>query len=219
MSASDTPPEGLSVRTPDELLAMTFRASDIYLDDGIIAKGQCGAIIGPAGVGKSRIVTQMACSLILGTQFMGIQVGTHDKKCLFLQAENSNRRLKDQLSKQIETYTAAQRKHINAHLSFTTQENDRDANLRMNTSANINKIARVMNQIKPDVIFVDPLNAFAKGSLTSADGMLATLHGLCKLVAVGKKLCCFVKQLPAHCPFILYQQLHYDRNDVLIRGR
>lgn len=172
------PPDELSVRSPEEILAMSFSDSDLYLGDGLFAKGQCGAVIGPAGVGKSRIVTQIACSFILGTPFMGVEVGASDKTCLFLQSENSNRRLKDQLSKQIATYTDAQRKRINARLHIKTVENDRDANLRMNSSANIDAIARLMNEIEPDVIFVDPLNAFAKGSLTSADGMLATLHGL-----------------------------------------
>ena len=119
------PPDELSVRRPEEILAMSFSDSDLFQGDGLFAKGQYGAVIGPAGVGKSRIVTQIACSFILGTLFMGIEVGASDKKRLFLQSENSNRRLKDQLSKQIATYTDAQRKRINDLLHIKTVENDR----------------------------------------------------------------------------------------------
>jgi hypothetical protein len=77
------PPDELSVRSPEEILAMNFLDSDLYLGDGLFAKGQCGAVIGPAGVGKSRIVTQIACSFILGTPFLGIEVGAADKNACF----------------------------------------------------------------------------------------------------------------------------------------
>lgn len=178
MSALITPPQGLSVRTPNELLKMSFPASDIYVGDGIIAKGQCGALIGPGGVGKSTLSMQLAISLALGTPFLGLTVETSEKKCLFLQTENSNRRLSEQVKKQLGCRTQLQQRQINKHLRIHTLEHDGDASLRLSTPENANAIARMVNAFAPDVLFVDPLNAFAKGSLTNADGMLDTLQAL-----------------------------------------
>lgn len=166
------------MRTPNELLKMSFPASDIYVGDGIIAKGQCGAFIGPGGVGKSTLSMQLAISLALGTPFLGLPVGTSGKKCLLLQTENSNRRLNAQFEKQLSFRTQSQQKQINRSLRVHTVEHDGDTSLRLSTPENANAIARMVNAFAPDVLFVDPLNAFAKGSLTNADGMLDTLQAL-----------------------------------------
>ena len=185
MSASITPHQALSVRSPNELLAMSFPESDVYLADGVIAKGQVAAIIGPGGVGKSTLATQLSISLVLGVPFLGMPVGTSDRKCLVLQTENSNRRLSAQFQKQLSIFEEAQTKRIDECLRIHTIEHTGDSSLRLSRSANANAVAKTVHEFAPDVLFVDPLNAFAKGSLSNGDSMLDTLHELQRIATAG----------------------------------
>lgn len=159
---------------------MTFSPADNYLGGGLIAKGQGSALLGPAGVGKSMLSTQLAFSLVLQTPFIGLPVGCADRKCLFMQAENSNFRLKTQLQSQLSAFSEEEKRRINAHVDFHTLERAQDTELRLK-GRRADAVARMLNQTKPDVLFVDPLNAFAKGSLNSDDGMLETLHEITRL--------------------------------------
>lgn len=167
----------LTVRTPSELLEMSFFASDNYVADGLIAKGQRAVILGPGGIGKSMLATQMGFSLILGTPFLGLPVGCEDKKVFFLQAENSNYRLAAQLTRQLAGVDEDEKSRIDEHLRLHTLEHAHDSALRLK-GGNASAVARLLSKAKPDVLFIDPLNAFAKGSLNSDDGMLDTLHEL-----------------------------------------
>lgn len=170
----------LSIRTPQELLGMTFSPADNYLGGGLIAKGQGSAILGPGAVGKSMLSTQIAFSLVLGAPFLGLPVESADLKCLFLQAENSNFRLKTQLQSQLSVLSEEEKRRINAHIRIHTLEHAQDTELRLK-GRRADAVARMLNQSKADVLFVDPLNAFAKGSLNTDDGMLETLHELTRL--------------------------------------
>ncbi len=159
---------------------MTFSPADNYLGGGLIAKGQGSAILGPGAVGKSMLSTQLAFSLVLQTPFLGLPVESADLKCLFLQAENSNFRLKTQLQSQLSVLGDEEKKRINAHIRIHTLERAQDSELRLK-GRRADAVARMLNQSKPDVLFVDPLNAFAKGSLNTDDGMLDTLHEITRL--------------------------------------
>ena len=170
----------LSLRTPMELLEMEFSPTDNYVGNGIIAKGQASAIIGPPGIGKSMIITQLGMSMVLERPFMDLPVNCADKKSLFLQAENSNYRLRIQLNGQFSSLTEDEKRRVDAHFTFHTIENGHDSELRLK-GRSADAIARCLNRVKPDVLFVDPLNAFAKGSLNTDDGMLDTLQELVRL--------------------------------------
>lgn len=170
----------LSLRSPIELMTMEFSQEDIYVGDGLIAKGQSSAIIGPAGVGKSLFITQLGMSIVLGSPFLGLPVNCSDKKCLYLQAENSNHRLNRQLNSQFASLSEAERKRVDAHMTFHTIEHEQDFDLRL-SGRKADAIARCFNKVQPDVVFVDPLNAYAKGSLNTDEGMLETLKDLVRL--------------------------------------
>ncbi|WP_395733397.1 AAA family ATPase [Prosthecobacter sp.] len=173
----NTDTQDLTVRSPSELLEMSFPASDNYVADGVIAKGQRAAMIGPAGIGKSMTITQLAYSCILGTPFLDLPVGCEDKNILILQAENSNRRLASQLTRQLSGFTDDEKRRIDEHLSIHTLEQSQDSALRMK-GGNANAVARLLSKTKPDIVFIDPLNAFAQKNLNTDDGMLDTLHEL-----------------------------------------
>jgi RecA-family ATPase len=83
----------ITVRSPDEILAMKFNPEDRYLLDGILSKGQPMTLIGPGGVGKSRLLLQLAAAMVSGRDFIGIPLPQRRLRWLFLQTENSNPRV------------------------------------------------------------------------------------------------------------------------------
>ena len=96
--ASNGEQDSLTIRTPDELLAMTFDDSDRILGDGVLTSGQSLVICGQGGIGKSRIVLQMAVACRAGLPFISFETRGQDLRWLILQAENSNRRLNADLA-------------------------------------------------------------------------------------------------------------------------
>jgi RecA-family ATPase len=50
---------------------MRFSDNDFVLRNGYMAKGDPIAICGPAGVGKSRLVMQLAIDVLIGREFLG----------------------------------------------------------------------------------------------------------------------------------------------------
>ena len=46
----------LTLRTPGEILKMKFDDKDLYLENGVFAKGQPFTLLGPGGLGKSRLL-------------------------------------------------------------------------------------------------------------------------------------------------------------------
>ena len=94
--AEDSPKaDGLTIRTPDEILAMTFDDSDRLLGDRLLAKGQSLVMAGPGGIGKSRLLLQLAVSTRAGLPFISFETRGQELRWLILQTENSNRRLQD----------------------------------------------------------------------------------------------------------------------------
>ena len=65
----------------------------------MIAAGQSTTILGPGGIGKSRLLLQLAAACITGREFLGLPTRAQGKRWLILQAENSNRRLRTDLEK------------------------------------------------------------------------------------------------------------------------
>ena len=63
----------------------------------MLAAGRMVSFLGPGGVGKSRMVLQMAICCILGEKFLGIDSHARGKKWLIIQTENNNRRLSSDL--------------------------------------------------------------------------------------------------------------------------
>jgi RecA-family ATPase len=111
----DTEPEKpstfvpLTVRKPSEILAMEFSDEDFLLAGGYLSKGDPIAICGAAGVGKSRLSMQLIIALVTGRLFLGWQTNGKGTRWLILQTENSNRRLKYELSNMMSDLTKAER--------------------------------------------------------------------------------------------------------------
>ena len=167
-----------------ERLSRSRSPPTIKIGDGLFAKKQAMSLLGPGGVGKSRLTTQFAISTCLGRSFLGLPVSCDGLKWLIIQAENSNRRLQADLNKHLTVFTSGDKARIKECLHFHTLEHERDDRLRLSDGKNAQAIARTISQYRPDVVVFDPLNAFGKGNLNTDDGMESTVAELTRICRI-----------------------------------
>ncbi|HEY5504341.1 MAG TPA: AAA family ATPase, partial [Sedimentisphaerales bacterium] len=176
---------GLTFRTPDEILAMQFDDSDRILGDRLLATGQSLVIAGAGGIGKSRLLLQMACACRGGLPFIGFETRGQDLKWLILQAENSNRRLKDDLAALRLWIGPEHWPQVNAGLSIHTLETDCDGFLSLDNEQAQARIRETIARFKPDVVCFDSLYNFAAGDLNTDRDMAETLLAISRLTKAG----------------------------------
>lgn len=165
----------LTIRTVDEILAMTFDDADLILGNGYLQRGERCAVCGMGGVGKSRLAMQLACCCRAGRDFLGWRTNGRDLRFLFLQTENSCRRLKADLEKMLSAFTPEEQKHIKAGLFFHTLECDDDGFLMLDAE-NLERVADAITRTEADVVVYDPLRDFSLDDLNSDKVMSDTLR-------------------------------------------
>ena len=171
----------LSIRTPSQILAMEIPETDKYLSNGIFAKGQPSSIVGPAGVGKSRLLLQLIVCLLTGRPFLGWPMKRHDEKWLIVQTENGNARLQNDLKAMAAWVGKKAFADVNRNLLLHTLHTQEDSFLSLTEEGNELAIDATIYEHRPAGVVFDPFNAFGIGSLNTDAGMLQTcrkLYGL-----------------------------------------
>jgi len=175
----------LTFRSPDELLAMQFDDSDRILGDRLLVSGQSLVIAGAGGIGKSRILLQLAAACRAGLPVFGFETRGQELRWLIIQAENSNRRLKDDLSALRAWIGDEHWPQVNAGLCIHTLETDCDGFLSLDSPQAEIRIRDAIEHFKPDVIGFDSLYNFAAGDLNSDRDMADTLLTVSRLTKAG----------------------------------
>src|ERR1035437_4820213 len=148
-------PGRLTLREPDEILAMIFDDSDIYLANRLLADGQPLVIAAQGGAGKSRLALQLVAAIISGREFIGFQTGKPKSRWLFLQTENSNRRLKFYLEHLQRWLGDADWQKFNEQVVIHTLENDTDGFVNLDSRENQIAITAAIEDATPDGIVID----------------------------------------------------------------
>jgi len=174
----------LTIRTIDEILAMTFDAADLILPNGYLTLGDATAICGPGGIGKTRLTMQLAMCCRAGRDFLGWTTNGRDQRFFFLQTENQSRRLQAELAKMLSAYTPKEQKHIKAGIFFHTLEQDDDGFLALDAE-NQRRIGEAITKYAPDVVVCDPLRDFSLDDLNSDRVMDETVRDLCRTIKHG----------------------------------
>jgi AAA domain len=175
----------LTFRSPDELLAMQFDDSDRILGDRLLASGQSLVIAGAGGIGKSRILLQLAAACRAGLPVFGFETRGQELRWLIIQAENSNRRLKDDIAALRAWVGDEHWPQVNAGLCIHTLETDCDGFLSLDSPQAELRIRDAIEHFKPDVIGFDSLYNFAAGDLNSDRDMADTLLTVSRLTKAG----------------------------------
>ena len=170
----------LSIRTPDELVNMTFDDSDRLLGDRLLARGQPLTILAPGGTGKSRLLLQLLACIVTERPFVGLETWGRDMRWLILQTENSNRRLQSDLHR-IKAWLGDAWPIFNACIRIHTMEHDEDGMVFLSDPANQAAIAALIEEHKADGVAFDPLGDFSMGDPNKDQDMRDTCRCISKL--------------------------------------
>jgi AAA domain len=174
----------LTIRSIGEILTMTFNDTDLILSNGYLALGERTAICGMGGVGKSRLIIQLALSCRVGRDFLGWRTRGRELVWLFLQTENSNRRLKFDLERMLSAFSPAECEAINAGVLFHTLEADDDGFLTLDVE-NLERIAKAIADVRADIVVFDPLRDFGTDDLNADRHMTETLREISRVTKRG----------------------------------
>jgi hypothetical protein len=191
----------LSVKNFHEIYSQHFADDrDCYFGDRMIAEGANVTLLGPGGVGKSRLVTQLAICMILGIDFLGMPTRAEGKKWLFIQTENSNRRLQNDCAMLASglCLTPSQYETLAECLFIHTLETDEDQMLDMLNPKSFMQVHKLIEQTKADIVVFDPLNTMSSGDLNSDQDMRAVIMAITAVVKRGN---------PKRVPMILHHSL------------
>lgn len=182
-SAQDEPaPTEFTFRKPSEILGQTFSDSDKILGERLLAENQALTICGQGGIGKSRLVLQLAACQILLVDFIGMKTHGPPRKWLILQTENNNRRLQFDLAK-LKQWAGGRWPEIDDKLLLHTLETDDD--WLVNFERSESRIRAAISKYQPDIVVFDPLNAFTLGDLNADADMLRVCLKLAEMVKQG----------------------------------
>lgn len=190
----------LTVRTLNELVQMTFDEKDNYFGDRVMAAGQACTLLGPGGIGKSRLSMQLAVCMITGRAFLDMATRGRGMKWLFVQSENNNRRLHYDLKNMVTALalTPDEVMAVNAGLFIHTLENDLDSFLNLINPQNYAAVHALIQDVKPDFVQWDPLNCLTDNDLNSDMDMRAVVSAISRITRQGD---------PNRVPFVLHHSL------------
>ncbi len=115
---SGAPGKGLPIRSFYEIDAYVPDPQEEIWPGGMLQMGIPAAIVGAPGIGKSRIILQAAICTVLGLPFIDFPTHGAGLKWLFLQTENSMRRLQKDLRAMMSQFGKPQRDAVNECIGF-----------------------------------------------------------------------------------------------------
>jgi hypothetical protein len=185
-----TPFEGsrikpLTVRRTSEILSMKFDPRDNLLSNGYLTKGNSLSIVGMGGIGKSRVVLQLAIASILGRPFFGWDTHASRSHWLILQTENGNRRLKKDLEGMTAGLTGGEMDKLDAALFIHTIEHDEDAHVCLAHPEGLHRVKEAISTYQPDVVVFDVLRDFSSGDLNSDQFMTEACRAISSVTRTG----------------------------------
>ena len=188
--------EPLSFRRLHDILTLEFDDADFVLRNGYLTKGEASAICGAGGIGKSRLVIQLIRDMLTGRRFLDRwMTNGKDINALVLQSENSNRRMKSELSAQTSMLTESDKNCIHNQCVFHTLDKSDDSFLTLAQAENQQRIEDAIASYTPDLIVWDVLRDFAVDDPNSDKFMQQTLSLIGRLTR---------KHNPACIPLILH---------------
>lgn len=171
-----------SLRQPLDILKMVFDPGDVIIESGYLEKGAPFAVCGQGGIGKSRLILQLAICCALGLDFLNKwKTNAEGLKWLFLQTENGNRRLQNDLAAMMREFSPEEQQVINDAIFIHTLETDDDGFMRVGHANVVAGIDDLIIQCQPDIVVWDPLREVNIGNLDNDADMGDTLSVIARI--------------------------------------
>lgn len=173
-------PTKFTIRRPSDIMAMQFDDSDKILGDRLFALGQSLVIAAASGTGKSRLLLQLIAAVISGEKFLTLDTFGPNLTWLVIQTENSNRRLKDDC-RHVHGWMNGAWDKFDANVRIHTIENEIDSFVALDNPENVENISAAIEDCRPNIVCIDPLNDFGIGDINKDVDMRATLHAFSRV--------------------------------------
>lgn len=173
----------------------TMGALDIFKDEresppiiwgGLtLTPGEIMEVIGPAGLGKSRLLLNFAINQILGRSFADLPTYKPPKdkeplKWLFYGNENSFFRFRNDLKGMFSILSDEERERVGEHLFLPTMEKPEDCFITFLDKANLKKFYATIVQRKASVVVMDPWGAIIAGDELNDGNVRQTILDITK---------------------------------------
>lgn len=165
-----------------ELPPQQYAWGGIPLTGGYVAE-----IIGPGGIGKSRLMLWIAVCQIRGQAFPSKEYAgqTAPLTWLFFGTENSIRRWQVDLRKIWPTLKVDERKLLGEHLYLPTLEAAADTYMTLDDEANVEKCKATLRAVNPNIVVFDPFGDLCADELKD-DVQRETVRTVREIARSGK---------------------------------
>ena len=153
-------------------------------------------LLGPGGVGKSRLALHLALAQILGRAWIEFQLHGPPRRWLIIGNENSARRFKAELQMMLRDATPTERTLVASHLFIQALVDDTADSLSLDDPIALKLWRETAALVRPDVLVVDPWEAVIPGG--DCNDAVATREGVRLLRAI------FSPHSPRFTPLIVH---------------
>lgn len=157
--------KGLDLWDIDRIFGQADDPAACMVGDNLIEAGELCLVIGQQGIGKSRVVIQLAIDMIIGAErwLDTLAINRRQPKIMILQTENSARRWKRELALQMRGVTGEQRALIQRNLRIHVAQAPEDRILFLGDDRTVERLAATVREFRPDLVVFDPYSAFFAG--------------------------------------------------------
>ena len=167
VNSASTVRKGFTIWRPSDFAAHTLSEDDAILGEGETEvywrEKQVALLLGPGGVGKSRLAINLARAQILQLPFVGFKTFGPPRRWLLCGNEVSVRRYKEELASITRDCTDEQRALLDSHLFIQALVGDDGDTLSLDDPKALSLWRATAAIIKPDVGVIDPWEAVIIG--------------------------------------------------------
>lgn len=174
-----SPLRGFTVWKASRFLAWQEPENTHLIPPSYLTRGELTSVIGQGGIGKSRLVFQLAIDQITQQKWCGLETAGGRARWLFLGNENSLSRIKSDLTKTFARLSSEERAAVEEHLHIQALVELDDGFVDLSSPETIDRLRTTIATVKPDVIVFDPLVNFVPGDISKPVDMKAgimTIH-------------------------------------------
>ena len=150
-----------------------------------LAPGQLMEVIGGSGLGKSRMMLNLAVHQVLGLDFAGLPTCQRPLKWLFYGNENGYYRYRADLKKMLKFCTSDQLARIRGHIFLPTMARPQDAHVSFTDEQNRIKLKTTIRYRDADVVVIDPWGAVIDGDELDDGDVRKTIFEITDILAAN----------------------------------
>ena len=150
-----------------------------------LAPGQLMEVIGGSGLGKSRMMLNLAVNQVLGRDFAGLPTCRRPLKWLFYGNENGFYRFRNDLRQMLKFCSSEQRERLRGHIFLPTMARPKDVYVSFADEQNRVKLKTTIRYRDADVVVLDPWGAVIDGDELDDGDVRKTIFEIMDILAAN----------------------------------